>query len=153
MADQFVLVDADVWSRVVLGRRDADPQVASWRRLLVGRQPVIAAQTEAELRFLPLANRWSTDNTERFTAHLEQTPTAPVTPEVIIAWAELRANCRARGHALADKTHQDHAWVAATAVAHGLPLLSGDQVFREVPELRLLEAEERPNGPQSGTVG
>lgn len=141
MADQSVLVDTDVWSRVVLGRRDQSPEVATWRRLLVGRQPVIAAQTEAELRFLPLANRWEADSTERFTAHLELTPTAPVTPEVIIAWAELRATCRARGHALADRARQDDAWVAATALAHELPLLSGDPIFRQVPGLRLLAAE------------
>ncbi|MFC7619721.1 PIN domain-containing protein [Microlunatus sp. GCM10028923] len=142
MADEFVLLDTDVWSRVVLGRRDSDPEVVTWRRMLVGKQPVIAAQTEAELRFLPRANRWSDESTERFTAHLEATPTVPVTAEVIIAWADLRANCRARGHGLADKAHVDDAWVAATALAHDLPLLSGDQLYRGLPELRLLKAED-----------
>ncbi|GAB3746076.1 PIN domain-containing protein [Microlunatus parietis] len=140
MADELVLVDTDVWSRVILGRRDQSAEVATWRRLLVGRQPVIAAQTEAELRFLPLVHRWEAESAERFTAQVERTPTAPVTPAVINAWAELRAACRARGHALADKVHQGNAWVAATALAYELPLLTGAAIYRGVPELRLLEA-------------
>lgn len=31
------------------------------------------------------------------------------------------------------------AWVAATAIAHDLPLLAGDRIYRDVPGLSLLE--------------
>jgi predicted nucleic acid-binding protein len=60
---------------------------------------------------------------------------------VIDAFATLTAGCRGNGHALAQKVHTGDRWVAASATAHGLPLLSGDRIYRGVPGLALVEID------------
>ncbi len=51
------------------------------------------------------------------------------------ACAELRADCWARGHALGNKIHEADRWIAATAMALGVELITGDDVFRNVAGL------------------
>lgn len=65
----------------------------------------------------------------------------PTTSAIVRAYADVRAECRAVGHPLHAKAHMGDAWIAATAVAYGLPLLSGDLLFEGVPRLRLLRHE------------
>lgn len=134
-----MLLDTDAFSKVVMTARDREPQVADWRRRLTGRTIVIAAQTEGELRFGALSARWGPARLAGLEAQLARHATAPVTTEVVKAFAEVRAACRAAGHPLADKLHMGDAWVAATAIAHDLRLLAGDRIYRDVPGLRLLE--------------
>ncbi|GGB26266.1 hypothetical protein GCM10011492_15590 [Flexivirga endophytica] len=141
MPDDLVLVDTDVWSRAIFSSRTPDPRVASWRRLLLGKQPLIAAQTEGEVRFGALVKQWGTTRMTDLESHLARTPTVPVTAEVIQSFATVRAACRQAGHALADKIHMGDAWIAATAHAHDIPLLSGDDIYRGVDGLRLLKDE------------
>lgn len=112
MVDDLAVIDTDVYSKVLLATRDSDPRVAQWRRLLLGRQILIAAQTEGELRFGALARGWGPDS--------------------------VRAGCKTSGNPLADKHHMGDAWIAATAVAYRLPLLSGDRVYVGVDGLELL---------------
>lgn len=142
MPEDLVLIDTDVWSRVVFTSRDRDPRVATWRRLLLGKQPLIAAQTEGELRFGALAKHWGTAKLAALDAQLAKTPTVPVTDEVIQSFASVRAACRQSGHALADKIHMGDAWIAATAHAHRLQLLSGDDIYRGVDGPRFLEGND-----------
>ena len=52
--------------------------------------------------------------------------------------AELKAACRAVGHALSQKIHDADRWIAATAIARGLDLISDDAVFEQVPGLSLV---------------
>jgi predicted nucleic acid-binding protein len=49
--------------------------------------------------------------------------------------AQLRATCQAQGHALAQRAHNADRWIAATAIRLGIPLVSNDQIFRDVPGL------------------
>lgn len=49
-------------------------------------------------------------------------------------------NAARLGHPLQAKPNMGDAWIAATARAFRLPLLSADQVFRGVPNLELLPA-------------
>lgn len=51
--------------------------------------------------------------------------------------AQLRATCQAHGHALAQREHNADRWIAATAVRLGIPLVSNDRIFRDVPGLTL----------------
>ena len=44
---------------------------------------------------------------------------------------------QAAGHALAQRPHDADCWIAATAVRLGVPLVSHDSVFRNVPGLTL----------------
>lgn len=45
------------------------------------------------------------------------------------------------GHALHAKDHTGDRWIAATAIRWGLPLLSGDGIYRRAPGLNLLVEE------------
>lgn len=74
---------------------------------------------------------------------LDRTATLPVDGAVVEAFAQLTADCRRLGHALHDKQHTADRWVAATAIAHDLPLLSGDGIFSRAPGLRLVEEVAR----------
>jgi predicted nucleic acid-binding protein len=58
-------------------------------------------------------------------------------PELVETYAKLRAECEAAGHALAQRPHDADRWIAATAVRLGVPLVSHDSVFRNVPGLIL----------------
>lgn len=141
MVDDVAVIDTDVYSKVVLTTRDREPRVAQWRRLLLGRHILVAAQTEGELRFGALARGWGAERVDALEAHLRRTPTLPVTRDVVLAFALVRAGCKRAGQPLADKHHMGDAWVASTALAYGLPLLSGDRIFAEVDGLELLEVE------------
>lgn len=142
VADDVVLVDTDVWSCVVLTPRDRDPRVAGWRRLMLGKQVVISAQTEGEIRFGALSRGWGPAKIADLNANFGRTPTLPVTPETVLAFATLRAECKRLGHALADKQHMGDAWVAATAITYDLPLLAGDGIYHGAPNVRLLEEND-----------
>lgn len=58
-------------------------------------------------------------------------------PELVSVYAQLRADCEAAGHALAQKAHTADRWIAATAIRLGLPLVSNDGIFRGTPGLML----------------
>jgi predicted nucleic acid-binding protein len=62
----------------------------------------------------------------------------PADDEVIQTFAQLTARCRQDGHPLQQKIHTGDRWVASCAVAKGLPLLAGDAVYRDTPDLVLL---------------
>lgn len=141
MADRLTLVDTDVFSKVVIARRDSDPHAASWRKLLTGRKLAIATQTEAEIRYGSLLAQWGEQRLDALEQSLRTIPTLPVTPSVIRSFATLRVACHRAGHPLAAKDHMGDAWIAATAIAYSLPLLSGDQIYQGVDGLRLLEED------------
>lgn len=142
MPEHLVLVDTDVWSETILTVRDRDPRVTGWRRLLLGAGVLVSAQTEGEIRFGALVDGWGAERLARLDAHLARTPTAPITADVVRAFATLRASCRAQGHPIANKQHMGDAWIAATAIGHDIPLLSGDRIFPGVPGLTLLSDED-----------
>lgn len=68
---------------------------------------------------------------------LARTPTLPVDDPVVEAFAHLFAECIRTGHALHQKAHVGDRWIAASAIAVDLPLLTGDGAFRGAPGLTL----------------
>lgn len=52
--------------------------------------------------------------------------------DLMLTCAELRASCLAAGHALGQKVNVPDRWIAATAIALGVELISGDAVFENV---------------------
>lgn len=145
MRDDVVVLDSDVLSLVVLTPRDREPRVPGWRRLLLGRRVAMSAQTESEIRYGALRRGWSTERLSALEGALVRVPTLPVTDDVIRACAGVRAQCAGTGHPLAAKQHMGDAWVAATAMAFELPLLSGDDIFVGVPGLRRLDDLRGPD--------
>lgn len=138
MPDHQTLVDTDVWSALFMNQRNPPPHVDEWRQLLLGHSIFISPQTQAEVLFGATKANWGEKRMAMLRALLAKTPTVPLTERAIAAHAQIRAECSAQGHALAAKQHMGDAWVAAVAVANDLPLLAGDQIYRDVPGLRLL---------------
>jgi predicted nucleic acid-binding protein len=59
--------------------------------------------------------------------------------------AELRHRCQRIGCALADEIHNGDRWIAASVIRLGIPLVSHDGIFENVPGLDLLTARRRPD--------
>lgn len=123
-----LLVDTDVYSLVVLARHASDPRVAQWRDSLEGRSVIITGQTRAEVLAGAFSNGWGSARLATLMHQLSVTPTLYVDEPLTDACARLTATLRAQGHALQAKQHTGDRWIAATAVHHGLPLLSGDGI-------------------------
>jgi len=58
-------------------------------------------------------------------------------PELLLTYAQLRVVCQRIGHALSQREHDADRWIAATSVRLGIPLVSNDSIFRDVPGLQL----------------
>lgn len=56
-------------------------------------------------------------------------------PELVLVYAKLRVDCERIGHALHQRDHDADRWVAATALRLGIPLVSNDGIFKDVPGL------------------
>lgn len=134
----FVLIDTDVWSHLYIRARNAT-QRGELKQRLRGRSLVISTQTRAELLCIPGHANWGARRQDDFLAHLNAFPTIPVTEAVVQAFAELKVECRQQGHPLHEKIHTADCWIAATARAHALPLMSLDKVFRDAPGLTNFE--------------
>lgn len=58
----------------------------------------------------------------------------PIDEQVADAWAEMRLNLRAASKRL----DANDSWIAATAIAHGLPLMTQDRDYDDVPGLTVI---------------
>lgn len=141
MESTVALVDTDVFSALyvdpVRAARRGMP-VEQWRAALIGLQVVISFQTRAEVLAGVLSSNWGARRVSGVTGKLDLMPTVGADPDVIGAYARLTAACRVRGHALAAKVHTGDRWVAASAIAKDLPLLSGDRIYAAAPDLARL---------------
>lgn len=146
----WALLDTDVWSGLFArSRRSVDPRAETWRGLLAGWGVLIATQTRAEVIAGLSIKDVGTARRERILAQLAGTSTVPVTEDVIVAYAALTAACKRAGHALHAKEHTGDRWIAATAIAVGVPLLSGDAILSGAPGLSILADKPRdlPGSP------
>lgn len=132
----FVLIDTDVWSNLYIRPKSASSK-EDLEQKLRGRSLVIATQTRAELLCIPGHAKWGDRRRGEFLTHLDAFPTIPVTEPLVQAFAELKVECKRLGHPLHEKIHTADSWIAATARAHELPLMSLDKVFRDAPQVEL----------------
>lgn len=135
---EAVLLDTDAYSHLFVRRNSPDPRVSGWRETLAGRRVLIAFQTRAEVLAGALQANSGERRVQNLRAVLDATPTVPADSEVIDAYARLTARCRQTGHGLAQKPHTADRWIASCAIAKGLPLFAGDGVYRDAPDLSLL---------------
>ena len=66
-----------------------------------------------------------------------------MTDRVQATFVTLTADLRASGHALGAKVHTGDRWIAATALAHGLPFASMDGIFLGVQDVRPIRPEPK----------
>ena len=134
-----VLLDTDAYSVAYVHPPGTDPRVFEVRSKLHQAVPFISFQTRAELIAGAKEANWGIRRLNALRLQVAQTPTIHETGSVIEAFAELHALARRNGHALHDKKHTGDLWVAASAAARDLPLLSLDGIYYGHPGITLCE--------------
>lgn len=137
MAPAGTVVDTDVFSRVFLNPKPDDARVWAWREALANRRTLITFQTRAEVLGGARQANWGKSRMAHLIGTLARTPVIHSDDEVVEAYAALSAQCRAAGHPLYGKIHTGDRWIAACVIAKRLDLLSGDAIFRDVPNLTI----------------
>jgi predicted nucleic acid-binding protein len=134
--------DTNIVSAILVGpRRTKEAELLKrYDRHLRGRSFVLSFVTVAELRFGAQKMSFGAGRLAAMEDWISNTASV-VMPDndLVNVYAQLRTSCAARGHGLADKLHEADRWIAATAIRHNLPLISDDRVFRNVPDLTLLQ--------------
>ncbi len=132
-----VVIDTGVFGAdLVPGSRLAE----LYEPFVVGRPAFISFQTVAELRYGAFLRDWGTARLLKLESKIASAEVVHSGPELIDAYSRLRVECRRSGHALSQREHDADRWIAATAVRLGIPLVSDDAIFRNVPRLDLLAA-------------
>lgn len=128
-----VVVDTDVVS--FLFKRDS--RAEQYRPLLIGNELVISFMTLAELYRWALARHWGQERTARLEVHLRSFAIHPFDTGLCKVWASVSHGAQARGRPIA----MADAWIAATAVLHGIPLVTHNRSHYDgVPGLQILTA-------------
>jgi len=132
-----IVIDTDVFSaNLVPGSRLAE----RYAPIITGRPAFISFQTAAELRYGALRRRWGAARMLKLDAKIQRAEVVHTGPELVLIYAQLRADCESAGQALAQREHNGDRWIAATAIRLGVPLVSNDRIFRGVPGLALESA-------------
>ena len=107
---------------------------------LRGRSLVLSFATVCELRYGSLKGEWTPARRQRMEDWFSQVATI-VMPDndLVNICASLRDICQRNSHALSEKIHDSDRWIASTAIRYGIPLISDDGIFRNVPGLTLLQ--------------
>ncbi len=132
----IVVVDTGVFSATLnrTRRADLEPFVAR----IKGHRILLTVQTVAELRYGALVAQWGPARRERLEDAISAASVVPVDDELVSGVARLRMACRTVAHPLADRTHANDLWIAATAIHLEVPLVSADGIFIDVPGLQRL---------------
>jgi predicted nucleic acid-binding protein len=101
------------------------------------RSVAVSVITLAELRLGVLAAADGATRAQRLEtlSHVEEFDPLPIDGRVAHAWAALRLALRDTGA----RMPLNDSWIAATALAHDLPVASQDSDYDEVPGLRVLK--------------
>lgn len=127
-----IVIDTDVYGAdLVRGSKLA----AAYEPISVGRPAFISFQTAAELRYGAIRRNWGRVRMLELEGKIEKAEIVHSGPELVLIYAQLRADCERIGHGLSQRHHDADRWVAATALRLGLPLVSNDGIFRGVPGL------------------
>ncbi|HEY7270013.1 MAG TPA: PIN domain-containing protein [Dehalococcoidia bacterium] len=111
------------------------PIAARFEPFLLGKLAVVSFQTVAELRLLALRRGWGDRRTTEIDLRLERATVAPATDQIVRRWAALMYEQMRVG----SRVEVGDAWVAATALVYGCPVLTNDRKdFERIAGLRLL---------------
>jgi predicted nucleic acid-binding protein len=131
-----VVVDTDVASYL----HKKDTRARLYRPHLVGRDWVISYMTLAELDEWAEKHQWGQPRRERMERDLARFAVHYPDHHLCRLWAEVRAGAERNGHPI-DKAD---AWIAATALAPGVELVTHNpRDYSGVKGLRILKAPEK----------
>jgi predicted nucleic acid-binding protein len=127
--DADVLIDTNVLSYLLLDTEEAP----GYRALIQDCEPAIALISVAELNVLASAAGWGEQKTRDMDRFLDEFIQLHGTTEIALLAATLKARAGKVGRQL---TWPD-VWIAATALTHGVPLVTHDRDFFGIPGLEL----------------
>ncbi|MDT5061667.1 MAG: tRNA(fMet)-specific endonuclease VapC [Acidobacteriota bacterium] len=131
MAADIVVVDTNVVS--YLFKKDTRGEL--YQSVLDGKLLMIAAQTLAELELMPLVNNWGKKRHAALRSDLKKYIIVETNETVCLFWAEIQANATKKGRPIS----VGDAWIAATAVAYDVPLVTHNpDDFKNVPNLIII---------------
>ncbi|HEX5940051.1 MAG TPA: PIN domain-containing protein [Dehalococcoidia bacterium] len=126
-----VVVDTNVVVYLILGRGLAQ----EYSRILRDRDVLVSFQTLAELRLIALRRTWGPRLLATMDEVVGQAGIIQPTLELVEEWAQLMYRQMQRG----SRIESADAWVAASALLHGCPVLTNDRKdFERIQGLRLL---------------
>jgi predicted nucleic acid-binding protein len=127
------VVDTDVVSYLFKN----DTRALAFRPLLSERLLLVSFMTVAELDHWVLIYRWGRTRQQRMEDHLRQYIVYHSDRDVCRRWAEVMREARSKGRPLS----VSDAWVAATALLTGYPLVTHNRKhYEQVEGLELLSA-------------
>jgi predicted nucleic acid-binding protein len=130
-----VLLDTDAFSFLHRG----DSRAEALRPIVEGRLPLLSFVTVGELLRGALQAGWGEVKRAALQARIDAMTVLPYDEVVIHAYAVATTWAVAHGHPLGQKEHSNDAWIAATAVAHGVALVTGNnRHFQGLPDLIVL---------------
>lgn len=132
-----VVLDTMAMSAIVNEARRPDV-AARYRSVIAGRAILISVVTVSELRYGAIVAEWGEFRRRGLEREIARATAVEADDTLASTSAELKAACRAVGHALAQKVHDADRWIAATAIVRDLDLISDDVVFEQVPGLSLV---------------
>lgn len=113
-----VVVDTDVVSFLYKG----DTRAAVYARHLDGQLPIISFMTLGELEQWTLARDWGARRRQDLLTYLRRYLVEQSSPDLCRRWAEATDVARRAGRPILT----GDAWVAATALAYGVPLVTNN---------------------------
>ena len=132
MASGLVVLDTSVVSLFMRGHGTAD----YYRGEIEGLRAVISFQTLEESWFGALKNNWGEERRNLLGLHLAQFDVVWPNLELVHIAAGLRAERERAGRRLSTAD----AWIAATAILLGCPLVSHDKDFSGISNLEVIRA-------------
>ena len=113
----------------------SDSRAELYRRHLEGNTLAISFMTVAELYEGAFRAAWNESRLRTLAEVLKNYLVVPSTPSACQFWGQIRAQRKHRPISV------DDAWIAATALAHGCPLVTHNaQDFADVPDLEVISA-------------
>lgn len=126
-----VVVDTDVISFWFKN----DTRASAYRRHLIGKLLVVSFVSVGELQEWAIRRRWGAERRAQMEQHLQRFLFHPVDRRICSVWAEVREASRRTGQLIG---HAD-AWIAATAISVGAPLVTHNAAdYRGVTALSLI---------------
>ena len=102
-----------------------NPLIALYRPHITGATPVLCFQTVGEMRYGSLKAEWGQERNHRLEQFLQDTDIIHSSEALTRLWAEIMRESRRIGKRL----EAADAWIAATALLLGAPLLTHDKDF------------------------
>jgi tRNA(fMet)-specific endonuclease VapC len=133
--DAVVLVDTNI----VHYQYNRHTLWARYQPRLQGRIVLLAAQTVAELRFGALRRSWGLKRTKALEALLETYKVAYPNDSICTRWGQARAVAEGQGRHL----DFNDAWIAATALELGVPLVTHNKKHFDFLENLVVISEYR----------